>query len=109
MPRAAYLLLLLPVVTAAAPGRRRLGDALLALAHVSRRPGFSRAVLEDVASVARARPSAVDSTLLAAIRDALKTFHPAALAAFDGTAAAPAARSSSFGGRRISLGGPSPE
>ena len=69
----------------------------------------ARAVLEDVASVARARPSAVDSTLLAAIRDALRTFHPAALAAFDGTAAAPAARSSSFGGRRISLGGPSPE
>ena len=28
MPRAAYLLLLLPVVAAAAPGRRRLGDAL---------------------------------------------------------------------------------
>ena len=69
----------------------------------------ARAVLEDVASVARARPSAVDSALLAAIRDALKTFHPAALATFDGTAAAPAARSSSFGGRRISLGGPSPE
>ena len=68
----------------------------------------ARAVLEDVASVARARPSAVDSALLAAIRDALKTFYPAALAAFDGTAAAPAARSSSFGGRRISLG-PSPE
>ena len=69
----------------------------------------ARAVLEDVASVARARPSAVDGPLLASIRDALRAFHPAALAAFDGTAAAPAARSSSFGGRRISLGGPSPE
>ena len=43
-----------------------------------------------VASVAQARPSAVDAALLASIRDASRAFHPAALAAFDGTAAAPA-------------------
>ena len=61
------------------------------------------AVLDDVVAVARARPSAVDAVLLAAIRDALRAFHPGALAAFDGTDAAPTTRGSSFG-RRISLG-----
>ena len=78
MPRAAYLLLLLPVVAAAAPGRRRLGDAL-DMEHLRRLADEGQVGTELRFKLAAGTSAARAATVAAAVdcSSAKRVFRPA--------------------------------